>query len=44
MTEEQKKALEYLIEIAEEEAIRAGEYTKYKEATEILEELLNKNK
>jgi len=42
LTEEEKKAIKYLLDVAEEEAIRIGEYTKYKEVKEILKKLLSK--
>lgn len=42
LTEAEKQAIIFLLDIAEEEAIRAGEYTKYKEAKKILKKLLEK--
>jgi len=43
LTEEEKKAIKYLLDIAEEEAIRIGEYTEYKAAKKILKKLLTKD-
>lgn len=43
LTEEEKKAIKYLLDIAEEEAIRLGEYSKYKETEKILKKLLTKD-
>lgn len=43
MDKEVEKALKYILSLAEEEAIRVGEYTEYKRAKEILENHIKEN-
>lgn len=42
LTEEEKQAIKFLLDLAEEEAIKTGEYTEYKAAEKILKKLLIK--
>ena len=42
LTEAEKQAIIFLLDLAEEEAIRSSDYIKYKEAKKILKKLLEK--